>query len=303
MSLNVDRVADPGFKLTGVSKRRQIKNHAATVLVYLAFLIAAVPLFWITWTVVKEGGSLLLETNWWTEDESKVTPRREGGGALHGIIGTMLQAGFCAVLSIPIAIMTAIFLVEYGGGGKLSRAVSFTVDILTGVPSIVAGLFIYALLITQFGFDRAGYCASLSLVLLMIPVVVRSTEEMLRIVPDDLREASYALGIPKWKTIVKVVLPTAMSGIITGGILGFARVMGETAPLLVVVGYARGTNTDLFSGFQGALTTMINAGIAQPDGSPAADRMWGAAATLVLLVLLLNLVARLIARLSTVKGK
>ena len=136
-----------------------------------------------------------------------------------------------AVISVPIGVMTAIYLVEYGRG-RLAKAVSFMVDILTGIPSIVAGLFVYALWVTTFGFQRVGFAVCLALVLLMVPIVVRSTEEMLKLVPNELREASYALGVPKWKTIMKVVLPTAFSGIVTGVLLGLARVMGETAPLL-----------------------------------------------------------------------
>ncbi len=204
----------------------------------------------------------------------------------------------CAVIAVPIAVFTAIYLVEYGRG-RFARTVSFMVDILTGIPSIVAALFIYALWVTTLGFDRVGFAVSLALVLLMIPVVVRSTEEMLKLVPNELREASYALGVPKWKTITRIVLPTAFSGIITGVLLGLARVMGETAPLLVLGPYSKSINTDIFSGFMAALPTMINQdrSEARPE---AVNRVWAAALTLIVLVMLLNIAGRYIARLSKV---
>ena len=168
--------------------------------------IALIPLVWILWTVLSKGVGLLLDSQWWTNPQNGITSRREGGGAVHAIQGTLIQGVTTSVISVPIGVMTAIYLVEYGRG-KLAKAVTFMVDILTGVPSIVAGLFIYAVWVTTFGFQRVGFAVSLALVLLMIPVVVRSTEEMLKLVPNELREASYALGVPKWKTIVRVVLP------------------------------------------------------------------------------------------------
>jgi phosphate transport system permease protein len=188
--------------------------------------------------------------------------------------------------------------VEYGRG-RFAKVVSFMVDILTGIPSIVAALFIYALWVTTLGFDRVGFAVSLALVLLMIPVVVRSTEEMLKLVPNELREASYALGVPKYRTISRIVLPTAFSGIITGVLLGLARVMGETAPLLVLGPYSKSINTDIFSGFMAALPTMINQDRSEAL-DPAINRVWAAALTLIVLVMLLNIAGRLIARLNKV---
>ena len=217
------------------------------------------------------------------------------------------------MISAPIALLVAIYLVEYGTG-PLARATTFMVDILTGIPSIVAALFIYAVFITTMGGDRAGWLVSLALVMLMIPVVVRTTEEMLRLVPNELREASYALGVPKWKTVVKIVIPTAMSGIVTGMVLGVARVAGETAPLLILVGYSPNNNRNLFSGPQGSLPGMIKDQFSNLGSTTilrgghkvtvhnAADRMWGAALTLIVLVMLLNLAARLIARRSKVRS-
>jgi phosphate transport system permease protein len=281
------------------SASRRLRNNVATVLVYACFVIAVVPLVWILWTVISRGAALLADPTWWTNSQRGITARRVGGGAYHAIIGTLLMALVTAVISVPIAIGTAIYLVEYGRG-KFAKAVSFMVDVLTGVPSIVAALFIYALWVTTFGFQRVSFAVSLALVLLMIPVVVRSTEEMLRLVPRDIREASYALGVPRWKTVMRVVLPTAFSGIMTGIFLGLARVMGETAPLLILGPYTTSINTNLFSGNMAALPTMINQDRNQAL-DPALDRVWSAALTLIIVVMVLSLAGRLIARFGTVK--
>ena len=176
------------------------------------------------------------------------------------------------------------------------------VDILTGVPSIVAALFIYAVWVTTFGFQRVGFAVCLALVLLMIPVVVRSTEEMLKLVPNELREASYALGVPKWKTIVKVVLPTAFSGIVTGVLLGLARIMGETAPLLILGPYTKNIATDLFGGLMADPADHDQQRPQRETLQPAVDRVWAASLTLILLILLLNLAGRLVARTGKVRG-
>jgi phosphate transport system permease protein len=226
-----------------------------------------------------------------------------GGGAYHAIVGTLLQGFVCSLISIPIGVMVGVYLVEYGGGTRLGKVTTFMVDILTGVPSIVAALFIYALWVATFGFGRSGFAVSLALVLLMIPVIVRATEEMLRIVPMDLREASYALGVPKWKTIVRIVIPTALSGIVTGIMLALARVMGETAPLLILVGYAQAMNFDMFGGFMGSLPGMMYDQISAGAGANPVptDRLWGAALTLILLIALLNVGARAVAKLFSPK--
>lgn len=295
---------------------RKFKNNLATVLVTLAFLIALVPLVWLLWTVLSKGVHALTRNGWFTHSQSGLTYRDPGGGAYHAIIGTAEQVGLCTLIAVPIALLVGIYLVEYGRGW-LAKTTTFMVDILTGIPSIVAALFIYAVFIGTLHGQKAGWLVSLALVMLMIPVIVRTTEEMLRLVPNELREASYALGVPKWKTVLRVVIPTALSGIITGVVLGIARVAGETAPLLILVGYAPGINGNLFSGFQGALPTMINDQTANalntgktyilgPNGQPqlvhnyAPDRMWGAALTLIIIVMALNLIARFIGRFSKV---
>jgi phosphate transport system permease protein len=280
---------------------RTIRNALATVYVTLATVLAVIPLVWVLYTVITKGTRLVLTSTWWLQSQRGITPRREGGGAYHAIVGTVEMALICAVIAVPVGVLGAIFLVEYARGTKVARAVSFTVDILSGIPSIVAALFIYALFITIFGFGRSSIAVSCALVLLMLPTVLRSTEEMLKLVPDSLREASYALGVAKWKTIVRVVIPTAFSGISTGVVLGLARVMGETAPLLILVSYAQGINFSPLSDTMGALPTMINSGRDQAPTMPGYERVWAAALTLILIVMLLNLLARGIARASKLK--
>ncbi len=285
--------------LGGRSTGRTAKDLLATTIMWAAFLLALVPLAWILWTVISQGFALLLESRWWSNSQRNINASDVGGGAVHAIQGTLLQGAVTALISVPVGILTAIYLVEYGRG-RLPRAVSFMVDILSGIPSIVAALFIYALWVTTFGFQRVAFAVCLSLVLLMIPVVVRSTEEMLKLVPNELREASYALGVPKWVTIAKIVLPTAFSGIITGVLLGLARIMGETAPLLILGPYTKNIATNLFSGFMPTLPTMIAQDRTELGLEPAVDRMWATALTLILLILLLNVAGRLIARLGAV---
>jgi phosphate transport system permease protein len=287
-----------GSVVTRIGRRRRVVDRIATGAVWLAFVVAVVPLVWILWTVLSRGFSLVLDAHWWTNSQAGISPRREGGGAYHAMIGTILIAFVTAAIAVPIAVFTAIYLVEYGRG-RFTRLVSFMVDILTGIPSIVAALFIYAVWVGVLRQQRVGFAVSLALVLLMIPVVVRSTEEMLKLVPNELREASYALGIPKWKTIVRIVLPTAASGIITGVLLGLARVMGETAPLIILAPYTAFINVNLFSGNMAALPTLIYTNFGN-NIQPQLDRMWASALTLILLVLVLNLAGRFVARFSAV---
>ncbi len=282
-----------------LSARRVVTDRLATVAVWLCFLLALVPLIWILWAVVSQGYSLLLDAGWWANSQAGISPRRQGGGAYHAILGTLLMAAVTMVIAVPIAIFTAIYLVEYGRG-RFARVVSFMIDILTGIPSIVAALFVYAIWINVLGQQREGFAVSLALVLLMIPVVVRSTEEMLKLVPNELREASYALGVPKWKTIARIVLPTAASGIITGILLGLARIMGETAPLIILAPYTAFINGNLFNGNIAALPTLIFSNFGN-NIQTQLDRMWAAALTLILIVLLLNIAGRFIARFSAVQ--
>lgn len=299
---------------TPANRSRKIKDRIATALVYSAFGVALIPLVWLLFTVAAKGLHAVTRQGWFVQSQRNKDYRTPGGGALHAIVGTAEQVLFCTLISVPIGLLVAVYLVEYGRG-PLAKAATFMVDILTGIPSIVASLFIYTVFVTTFHGQRAAWLVSMALVMLMIPVIVRTTEEMLKLVPNELREASYALGIPKWKTVVKVVLPTALTGIITGVVLGIARVAGETAPLLILVGYSPNLNSNVFSTAQGqgSLPGMImdqfgnlgNTTALDDNGNRysvhfAADRMWGAALTLIVIVMLLNLIARLVARRSKV---
>ena len=285
-----------------VEGRRHAVDRLATTAIYATFLIALAPLVAVLATVIVKGLQVI-SSEFLLTSMRGVSPREEGGGVYHALIGTLQQVGIAAMIGVPLGILTAIYLVEYAPSAKnrrLARSVSFFVDVMTGVPSVVVGLFIYTSVVLTLGMERSGFAAALALTILMIPVVVRSTEEMLRIVPRDLREASYALGIPKWRTILKVVLPTALSGIITGAMLAIARVAGETAPLLLTTFLSQSINWNPFSGPQAALPTFIwdqfNSGT---DASQA--RAWGGALVLITLVCVLYGAAKLIARYSGVK--
>jgi len=279
-----------------VEGRRKAVDRLITGVVTVAFAIAMVPLVSVAFTVVSLGAP-----NWSGEffTSSMRNVVGEGGGALHAIVGTLLITLAAAVISIPIGIFTAIYLIEYGKENRLARGITFLVDVMTGIPSIVAGLFAYALFAIFLGPGiRLGIIGAVALAVLMIPVVVRSTEEMLRLVPNELREASYALGVPKWLTIWKVVLPTAIAGITTGIMLSISRVIGETAPLLITAGFTASMNYDLFSGRMMTLpvftyTQYMNQGI---PAEAYVGRAWAAALTLIVIVMLLNLIARLIAK-------
>ena len=283
---------------TSVSLRRRLADGTATVLVTLSISVALVPLVWVLYSVVAKGFRAVTSTEWWSHSQADMTALITGGGAYHAIVGTVMQGVVSAVISVPIGIFVAVYLVEYGDGTPMGKLTTFLMDILTGVPSIVAALFIYALCIATLGFNRSGFAVSLALVLLMLPVIVRATEEMLRVVPEDLREASLALGVPKWRTITRIVLPAGLYGIITGVTLALARVMGETAPLLILVGYSQAMNFDMFTGFMGSLPGMMYDQTSAGAGANpiATDRLWGAALTLILLIAVINGGARVIAK-------
>jgi phosphate transport system permease protein len=282
-----------------ISLVRRIKNNTAAVLFVTAFVIAVIPLVWVLWVVIQRGWYAVTRNTWWSHSLQGVLPDQFAGGVYHAIYGTVVQSGVAAVLAVPLGLMAAIYLVEYGGGG-LARATTFMVDVLAGVPSIVAALFIFSLWIATLGFAQSAFAVSLALVLLMLPVVVRSTEEMLKLVPNELREASYALGIAKWKTIVRIVVPTALPGIISGILLSIARVIGETAPVLVLVGYSRAINFDLFNGNMASLPLLIYTELTNPQHAGFL-RIWGAALTLIILVAILNLLAAVVTRLLTAR--
>ncbi|GAA3203287.1 MULTISPECIES: phosphate ABC transporter permease PstA [Streptomyces] len=274
---------------------RQAKDRTATSLVWVAFLMAVIPLASLIWETVKRGVKVL-DGYFLSHSMGVVADTEPGGGIYHAILGTLEQVGLATLISVPIGVLTAIYLVEYGRG-KLAKAVTFFVDVMTGIPSIVAGLFILSLWILILGMGYSGFAGSMALSILMIPVVVRSTEEMLKLVPNELREASLALGVPKWRTILKVVLPTSIGGITTGVMLAIARITGETAPVLLLVWVTNFINANPFSDPQASLPMYIYLQYANSGGSGAAyDRAWAAALTLIAFIMILNLVARGIAR-------
>ncbi|MBO0846704.1 MAG: phosphate ABC transporter permease PstA [Nocardioides sp.] len=277
-----------------VEGRRAALDRLVTALIWIAFAIAVSPLIWLLWVVIKNGLPAI-NIAFLTNSMLNVIGD-EQGGLYHALIGTLLITLAATIISVPIGILTAIYLVEYGARSRAARVITFLVDVMTGIPSIVAGLFALALLVLLFGTAfRAGIGGSIALSLLMIPTVVRSSEEMFRLVPDDLREASYALGVPRWRTILKVVLPTALGGVVTGVVLAISRVIGETAPLLVVAGATDGINSNLFDGRMTTLPVFIFSQYA--TSTPVGyERAWGGALVLIVLVMVLNLTARIIGR-------
>lgn len=292
--------------LTRPDTRRRLTDRVMSGVVALAFLVALVPLVSVIWTVVSEGVTRL-SPYFLAVSMRGVFGGMDAGGIYHAIVGTLLVTGFATLISVPIGLLAAVYLVEYGRG-RTARAVTFFVDVMTGIPSIVAGLFAYSLFALFFGPGvRFGVVGAVALSVLMVPVVVRSSEEMLRLVPNELREAAYALGVPKWLTIVKVVLRTAVGGIVTGVMLSIARVIGETAPLLITLGVIDSINYNLFEGRMMTLPVYVFRQYSQglvpcQEGQLECiatinyDRAWAAALVLIAIVMLLNLLARLIAR-------
>jgi phosphate transport system permease protein len=294
-------LALPGWSAL-VENRRAATDRLVTGLICTAFAIACIPLVWLLITVVKNGLPTITNNfpQFLTFDMRNVIGDDQGG-LYHAIMGTLLVTGAATLISVPLGLFTAIYLVEYGKKNRIARVITFLVDVMTGIPSIVAGLFALALFTLILGPEiRFGFGGSVALSLLMVPTVVRSAEEMLRLVPDDLREASYALGVPKWRTITKMVLPTALGGIVTGVVLAVSRVIGETAPLLVVAGFTDSLNTNLFDGRMMTLPVYIFTQYAAstPKGT---DYAWGGALVLIVIVMLLNLIARVIGKIFAPK--
>jgi phosphate transport system permease protein len=278
---------------TVVEDRRQAKDRVATSVVWVCFVLAVVPLISLAWTTISRGAKLL-DGYFLTHSMGGMTNLEEGGGVYHALLGTLEQVGLATLLAAPVGLLTAIYLVEYGRG-RLAQAVTFFVDVMTGIPSIVAGLFVLAFWNLGLGFGPSGFAGSMALAILMMPVVVRSTEEMLKLVPNELREASLALGVPKWRTILKVVLPTSIGGIATGVMLAIARITGETAPVMLLVFGNTLINPNPFSGAQESLPLYVWDQY-KLGNSASIDRAWAGALTLIAFVMLLNLVARGIAR-------
>ena len=295
-----------------VESRRQATDRFASALVTSAFVVVLMPLISVVWTVVERGSNRF---DWDFYSSTMRGVVGEGGGGYHAIVGTVVITALTTLFAVPFGLFTAIYLVEYSNGGRFARAVTALVDVMTGIPSIVAGLFAYALFVvlddvpvltalsTGVG-HRSGLAGAVALTLLMTPVVVRTSEEMLRLVPNELREASFALGVPRWKTILKVVLPTAIAGILTGIVLAIARVIGETAPLLVTVGITANVNWNPVDGRMATLPVFSYNSYKFPTLPVEAsiDRAWAAALTLVLLVVILFSLARILSSVLKPKG-
>ena len=270
---------------------RHARDRLVTSLIYTSFVITVIPLVSVLILTIKNGMARF-DSSFFSSSLRNIAATNAGGGAYHALVGTIEQVLIATAFAVPVGIFVAIYLVEFGKGG-FARTVSTFVDVMTGLPSIVAGLFILSFWILSLGQGYSGFAGALALAILMLPIVVRSTEEMLRLVPDALREASYALGVPRWKTIVRIVIPTALPGIVTGVMLGVARVAGETAPVLLVTFGTNSINTDPFSGPQSSLPLFVYQQAGLPN-QVAIDRAWTGALVLILFVMLLNLAARLV---------
>ncbi|HEY5231057.1 MAG TPA: phosphate ABC transporter permease PstA [Galbitalea sp.] len=299
-----------GIMSSIVENRRKATDRVVRGLVSVAFLLAMAPLISTLATVVIRG---IGEINWafiTTTTAHVFNPKTlvvsTTTGALQSIVGTLIITGIAALISIPIGILTAIYLVEYAQGGNwMSRTVTFLVDVMTGIPSIVAGLFAFSLFSLLFGPKAfSGFSASVALSVLMIPIVVRSSEEMLKLVSMELREASYALGVSKFSTITKIVLPTAIAGLVTGVMLAIARVIGETAPILMAASFTDTFNSNPFGGPMNTLAVQAYAAFKYPGQNIPASiaSAWGAALLLIFIVVILNLIARIVARVFAPKG-
>jgi phosphate transport system permease protein len=281
-----------------IAGRRKIKNLIASIWMIGAFVIVLFPLGAVAFYVISKGAS---QISWeFLTSDLPVRTRSATGGIGPAIVGTIVITAAATVMAVPLGVLGAIYLHEYGAQGRLAQVIRFLSDVMTGVPSIVMGLFIYTIWVLRFGLS--GFAGSLGLACLMLPVIIRSTEEMLKLVPDDLRMASYALGNRKWRTVLTVVLPAALGGIVSGVMLAVARAAGETAPLLFTIGVVTSPNWNLFSGTNTSLPSQIFSNAQQPFAG-AQDRAWGAAFTLIVMVFVLTVVARTVsARFARKRG-
>ncbi|MFS8478471.1 MAG: phosphate ABC transporter permease PstA [Micromonosporaceae bacterium] len=280
----------PDLRRSALPVRRRLADRASTALIGLALVAAVVPLGLIVSYVVAKGGAVVsLE---FLTAGIQSSPRRSGGGMGPAIVGTLLITGAASLMAIPLGVLGAVYLNEYGRQRPLARLIRTMADVMTGVPSIVMGLFVYVTWVVTVK-AQTGFAAALALACLMLPVVIRSTEEILRLVPDELRQASLALGARRWRTTLAVVLPAALPGITSGALLAVARAAGETAPIIVTAGVANTVNWNLFAGGNTALPAQIYRN-ASSVFTTAQDRAWGAALTLVAIVLAFTVIARLI---------
>ncbi len=287
MTAPVDADLIPPSLVSSMSARRKIKNALASGWLIASVIVALVPLGLVMFYVVQKG-SAVFGLEFLTAD-IPVSRRALGPGMGPAVLGTLLITGAATLMAVPLGVLGAIYLNEYGGKGRFATVVRFMSQVMTGVPSIVMGLFIYTVWVLTFGVS--GFAGSLALACLMLPIVIRSTEEMLRLVPDDLRQASMALGNRKSRTILTVVLPAALGGITSGCMLAVARAAGETAPLLFTIGVVNAANPNIFDGPNTALSAQIFRNAQIPFVGPQ-DRAWAAALTLILIVLILTVAAR-----------
>jgi phosphate transport system permease protein len=279
-----------------VSPARRFRNRLAIGLVWLSVATAAVPLAFLVFYLAQKGAGIL---DWdFLTDDIPISSRLAGPGMGPAVLGTLLITGMATLMSVPLGVLAAVYLNEYGGNSRLAGVIRFLSDVMAGVPSIVMGLFIYTVYVLRYGLR--GFAGALALGCLMLPIVIRSAETALKLVPYELREASAALGARTSRTILAVVIPAALPGIVSGALLAVARAAGETAPLLFTIGTVNEVNPSLFDGTNTALSAQIFANASQPFAA-AIDRAWGAALTLILLVFVLTAVARLIARRFTVR--
>jgi phosphate transport system permease protein len=285
-----------GRVLPVVSARRKRTDQLGRGMLAATALVALVPLVLVLWYVIKKGISAISWHFFSTDPTGNFLG--DPGGIKSAILGTIVMVAFASLIAIPIGVGVALYLTEYGKDSAFARAVRYFVDVMTGVPSIVFGLFIYIVLILS-GAGGSGYAAwkgSVALALLMLPVITRSAEVVLLLVPNSLREAALALGAPRWRVVFRVVLPTAFSGLVTGILLAIARAAGETAPLLFTAAIVNGTTFNVGAKMN-SLPVQIFTDVGQAQDRLVA-RAWGAAMTLVLLILVLTLIARFIARRS-----
>jgi phosphate transport system permease protein len=270
---------------------RRTKNQIATILMWAAFAITLVPLVLVLYTVIQKGASAI---SWQFLTGGPIPPNvlpLGVGGMGPAGIGTLEITGFAALMAIPLGVLGGVYLNEYGGTSWLAKLLAFLSDVMTGVPSIVMGLFIFTIWILHFGYS--GVAGAFALACLMLPIVIRSTFEMLRLVPDSLRQGSYALGATKARVTVTVVLPAAIGGIVSGSLLAVARAAGETAPLLFTILTVEATNTNIFSGANTALSTQIFVNATSPYVG-AESRAWGSALTLIAIAFILMIIARVV---------
>jgi phosphate transport system permease protein len=287
MAITADQ---PQLNLSEARGWRRTKNRIATAAMWLAFVLVIIPLGFVLYTTIAKGISIIS----WQFLTSPIPPQvvpAGVGGIGPAVLGTIEITALATAMAVPLGVLGAIYLNEYGGKGVLARLIGFMSDVMTGVPSIVMGLFLFSIWVLYFGFS--GFAGALALACLMLPIVIRSTDEMLKLVPNPLREGSYALGATKARVTMTVVLPAAIGGIVSGALLAVARAAGETAPLLFTILTVTTANPNVFSGPNTAIPAQIFANATSPY-TGAQARAWGAALTLIVIAFVLMIVARFI---------